>query len=375
MAEPAAPGAHLRTPAEAGSGRGETRTQVRARRGAGSGHRPWAHALGVSAPRNAGTPRSRAGAGPAAPRFPAPGFTAGGRWSAAGKGLSRDTGSGQEPAAWDSPRSDEGEQQAPPGVTEGGLVPARALSALGTAETAARGPRARSPGRARIRSSRQRRRVRGAAPRQRPRRFGELSAPRSRVPQGSARPPAARRHARHTRPRPRVQAGAGPGGEAGAGALGRPGPSPSGPPDGAAAAPGKAGRTGGARAVSSLDPTGTRVRPRRRGEAGRPAGPLALDVPDGTGENGAHRQPALSSATATRSRRAAAGRGRRQGRRGGARCPTRGTPSPAGRSRARARPPGPKGPRKSRAVSSVALRDAGLGSGSQSGLDRQGEFV
>lgn len=161
---------------------------MRARRGAGSGHRPWAHALGVSAPRNAGTPRSRAGAGPAAPRFPAPGFTAGGRWSAAGKGLSRDTGSGQEPAAWDSPRSDEGEQQAPPGVTEGGLVPARALSALGTAETAARGPRARSPGRARIRSSRQRRRVRGAAPRQRPRRFGELSAPRSRVPQGSARP-------------------------------------------------------------------------------------------------------------------------------------------------------------------------------------------
>lgn len=116
MASPAAPGAHLRTPAEVGRGRtaeaGGCRCGHRGTRRAGpalgsAACLARAHALGVWDPPNPGTPQSRPKellAGPAVLRVAACGFTAGGKWSAKGKELYWETGSGQEPSALGQPQ-------------------------------------------------------------------------------------------------------------------------------------------------------------------------------------------------------------------------------------------------------------------------------
>lgn len=100
--------------------------------------------------------------------------------------------------------------------------------------------------------------------------------------------------------------------------------------------------------------------PRRRRSGARcPVGLLVLEIPDGAGKNGAYGEPALSGATATRSRLAAAGKGRRSA------LPNAGSAEPG--------PPAQRAPQTP--SSAVAIRSTGLGSSSQRGIDRQGEFV
>lgn len=397
MAEPAAPGAHLRSPAEVGGGRRAEAVAGAGQEGRGGGRAAclvWAHPRG--GPPHPGTPRSR-------PREVLEGW--GGRCCAyprvdlpaAAGGAQRQKSSPGKPAPvrnqvlWYSPGSAEREQRPPPGpgvketVSPRRWAPAKRLHGDRGPRAVSPAPRPR-PGRARTRSYRQRQRVRGAAPR--PVSFDKLWAPGSSVPLGPACPRQGATHGTATRT-PHAD-GARAGGEAGAGGLGRPSPSPSGPPDRAAAAPGKRedgqcqgclppecdenqgpptlcshaeGRVlgPGARPPSPPPPVAAQ-RGRRPGRA------VSARNPRRGGRERRIRGAGVKQRHGDESQRAAAGRGRRSA------VPSAGSAGPRG-----AQPCPSPAPRAQRAPQipggSVAVRSRDLGRSSQSSLDRQGEFV